>query len=374
MAKAKKINLGSEISGMLSNFLVKKLPRVSLIIPALNEEKRIAKVIIQAQKVPEIKEIVVVDDGSRDKTAKIAEELGTEVIKHHKNLGKGEALKTGISHSKGDILLFLDADLMNIEPKKIRALILPILKDKADFTKAIFTRARGRVTEFAVKPMMQVLYPENHKFKQPISGQFAGRKNFLEKIQIEPRWGIDISIFLDAIKQGQRVLEVNIGELIHKKSPDSEVAKMSSEVMETMLKKSGLLFSKHKILFLSDKTTFFNGFSEGSELFLKKLKEKKMKIVLITTKEPKTKYMEYFNCIKKVGPKSSPREIYNFAKKIAKKYDATLKDSVVIANRTGFDKLAEKTDMAFCFNHSPFLLKEKCKEITSLSEVLVFLE
>ena len=54
--------------------------------------------------------MVIVDDGSKDKTFKVAEKLGVNVIKHHKNLGKGEAIKTGISHTKEDIILFLDAD------------------------------------------------------------------------------------------------------------------------------------------------------------------------------------------------------------------------------------------------------------------------
>ena len=62
----------------------------------------------QAKKVREISEIIVIDDNSKDETKKVAEKLGVRVIKHHRNMGKGEAIKTGITHSNGDILLFLD--------------------------------------------------------------------------------------------------------------------------------------------------------------------------------------------------------------------------------------------------------------------------
>jgi glycosyltransferase involved in cell wall biosynthesis len=172
------MNLLSEIfSGISSIFIHKKTPSLSLIIPAYNEASRIGKVIKQSRLVEEISEIIVIDDGSKDGTDRVARELGIEVVKHHKNMGKGEALRTGIAHAKNDILLFLDADLSNMTPEKISALIRPILKNKADFTKASFTRSRGRATEFAIKPMMNLIYPDTD-FKQPISGQFAGRIDF----------------------------------------------------------------------------------------------------------------------------------------------------------------------------------------------------
>src|SRR3989338_4298988 len=114
MKRPQKGKLKSGILDFLSVFFSKKLPKTSLVIPAYNEEKTIAHVIKQAKLVKDISEIIVVDDGSKDRTSKIAKNLGVEVIKHHKNLGKGEALKTGISHARGTIILFLDADLKNI--------------------------------------------------------------------------------------------------------------------------------------------------------------------------------------------------------------------------------------------------------------------
>jgi len=353
--------------------LGKKIKKVSLVIPAFNEEKTIERVIKQARLVKEISEILVVDDGSKDKTSKIAEKLRVKVIKHHKNLGKGEAIKTGISHTKEDIILFLDADLKNITNKKIKALIRPIIKDKADFVKASFNLQRGRVTEFAVKPMMNVLYPET-KFKQPISGQFAGKRNFLKSIQIEPRWGIDISIVLDAIKYGQRVVEVDIGELKHKARNIEEKAQMSQEVIETIMKKIGYICSEHKMIIFSDKTLFSKIFSKRVKRYLEVLKSKKIKIFLITKNNIKTEFKDFFTEIKKIESKTSTRQILNIGKKLAKKYDSNLNETIVVANKSGFESLAKKSCLSFCFKISPKNLKENSEIISSLAEILMYLK
>jgi glycosyltransferase involved in cell wall biosynthesis len=372
-----RINTNREVHSSVLDFfdflLGKKTKKVSLVIPAFNEEKTIERVIKQAKLVKEISEIVVIDDGSKDKTSEIAKKLGVNVIKHHKNLGKGEAIKTGISHTKEDIILFLDADLKDITDKKIKALIRPIIKNKADFVKAGFNLKKGRVTELAVKPMMNVLYPETN-FKQPISGQFAGKRNFLKNIQIEPRWGIDISIVLDAIKQGQKVVEVDIGELKHKARTMEEKAQMSQEVMETIMKKIGYICSEHKIIIFSDKTLFSSIFSKRVKRYLEILKSKKIKIFLITKNNIKTEFKDFFTEIKEIKPKTSSRQILIIGKKLAKKYDSSLNETIVVANKSGFESLTKKSCLSFCFKRSPENLKENSEVISSLAEILMYLK
>jgi phosphoserine phosphatase len=141
----------------------------------------------------------------------------------------------------------LDADLRNITPAKIKRIIMPVLKDEVDVSRAGFRLARGRVTEIAVKPMMRILFPEVN-FNQPISGQVCAKKEFLEKVNLEDRWGVDIGILLDAIQAGQRIVEVNIGELEHKARTDQEKAEMAQQVMETMIEKAGLIRHKYKLI------------------------------------------------------------------------------------------------------------------------------
>ena len=368
------INILPEIfSGISSIFTHKKKPAVSLIIPAYNEAPRIKNVIKQAQLVEEIREIIVVDDGSNDGTDKVAEGLGVEVVKHHKNMGKGEALKTGIAYAKKEVLLFLDADLANMTPEKIRSLILPILRDKADFVKASFGLARGRVTEFAVKPIMRVLYPDEN-FNQPISGQFAGRKKFFENIKIEPEWGIDISILLDAIENKERILEVDLGELKHKGRPTDEKAEMSKQVMETILKRAGHLCDEHGMIVFSDKTIFSPIFSKKVLRFLEILKGKKIKIAILSKKNVDKKYREFFDDVKIVKDDYSGKKIASIVKSLAKKNDVKMESVVLAANRKNFEVVVGKVGLAYCFSNSNKKLQDKCEVVSSLAEILMYLK
>ena len=108
---------------------------ISVIIPVFNEEKTIMDIIKRVQDVDIEKEIIIVDDGSTDKTREILRNIkegNIRVIYHDKNLGKGGALKTGFSHAKGDIIIPQDADL-ELDPKEYHNLIEPILEGYRSF-------------------------------------------------------------------------------------------------------------------------------------------------------------------------------------------------------------------------------------------------
>src|SRR3989339_124443 len=228
--------------------------KISCIIPAFNEGSTIINVVKNVKKVKVINEIIVVDDGSTDNTYKYAKSQKVKVIKHAKNKGKGAAIKTGIANSKGDILLFLDADLYSISPKKITSILQPLENAEADFVKTSFTRARGRVTELVVKPLFNVIFPFI-KFNQPLSGQFAIKRELLGELRIDDKWGVDIQILLQLVKKGVRISEVDIGRLIHKKQSIENLAIMSEQVIKTILSELGIIANKHKlVLFDFDKT------------------------------------------------------------------------------------------------------------------------
>ena len=230
----------------------------SAIVPSYNEAKRFEKVISELLKIDELNELIFVDDGSTDGTAtkvkKYFKDRRFIYLKHKTNKGKGVALKTGLKKAKNEVVLFLDADLENINKSKILKIVEPVLKDEIDLARGSFILARGRVTEIAVKPMMKILFPDLY-FEQPISGQVCAKKTFLQKIDLESRWGVDIGILLDAIQMGQRIMEVNIGKLEHKGRTTQEKAEMAQEVLETMIKKAGLIQHKYKlIVFTLDNT------------------------------------------------------------------------------------------------------------------------
>lgn len=100
--------------------------RIVAIIPALNEEKNIAKVILRTR--PYVDQVIVCDDGSADMTFVIAEAVGAKVVKHSENLGKGEALKTlamEIMKLDPDVIVTLDGDGQH-DPEQIPMLLKPI--------------------------------------------------------------------------------------------------------------------------------------------------------------------------------------------------------------------------------------------------------
>ena len=215
----------------------KKYQKVSVIIPAYNEEDTVAIVVEVVKKVSFVDEIIVVNDGSSDNTETEAIKAGARVITHETNKGKGEALYTGYNEAECDIIAFIDADIYNLTSKKVEAMIKPILDGKTDITKTKFSRASGRVTELTAKPLLNFFFPEI-SFEQPLSGQFAARKEVLKRINFEKDYGVDVGIVIDADVLGISITEVDIGAIEHDSSPLADLNLMANEVVRTIINRA----------------------------------------------------------------------------------------------------------------------------------------
>ncbi len=108
---------------------------ISVIVPCYNEEKRILPIIKSLKLSPSVTEIIVVDDGSDKKSQKILSHLsGIKLITHPQNLGKAKALYHGLCASQGNIVVFVDSDLIGFTPRHLQLLVNPIIKHGYDLT------------------------------------------------------------------------------------------------------------------------------------------------------------------------------------------------------------------------------------------------
>lgn len=121
--------------------------KASAIIPAYNEEERIEKIIKCLLKAKYIGEIIVIDDGSKDKTSEIVKKFKkVRLIKNEKNIGKGASMDKGVKLSKNDVIFFCDADLVDFKPEHADEIILPVLLNQTD----MFIGMRGNFMQRTV--------------------------------------------------------------------------------------------------------------------------------------------------------------------------------------------------------------------------------
>ena len=202
---------------------------VTVVIPALNEAKRIASVVAYALADAATAEVVVVDDSSIDDTAALARAAGARVVTSTM-LGKGPSMHDGLQEARCDVVAYLDGDLAGLRPGIIGDLCAPILRNEADFVKARFGRGGGRVTELTAKPMLKVFFPELASFGQPLGGIIAARRSLLQQLHFEEGYGVDIGLLVDAHRNGARLAEVDIGSLEHDSQPLLDLTVMANEV------------------------------------------------------------------------------------------------------------------------------------------------
>ncbi len=210
--------------------------KVSVIIPAFNEEKNIANVINKAKKCKYVQEIIVVNNKSTDNTEKIAKNEGARVVECNSQ-GKGYAMEEGVRSAKNEVLVFLDADIADYTEDVVDRLIKPIIEKEIDFVKATFDREGGRITELVAKPLLKIVFPSMQAYQQPLSGMIAGKKSCFEKVEFEKDYGVDIGLLLDMSKKHVTIQEAYLGTLKNVSKDWRALEKMSTEVMKAILKR-----------------------------------------------------------------------------------------------------------------------------------------
>jgi len=240
----------------------KKNLKISLCLPTLNEEKTIAKEIIILKselmtRYPLLDEIIVVDSGSTDKTTEIARAYGadvylaTEILPRLEQFkGKGENLWKALYITKGDIIIYLDADIKNIHHRFAYGLLGPLLlNDHIKFVKAFYDRpiaigknkmrptGGGRVTELVIRPLFSLFFPDLTQLIQPLSGEYAGFREVFERIPFPIGYGVETSMNMDIYeKWGLEVMaQVDLDRRIHRNQDTKALGRMAFTILKTFI-------------------------------------------------------------------------------------------------------------------------------------------
>lgn len=175
------------------------------VIPAYNEEETLGEIIHVLNEVNLISRVVVISDGSTDETARVARQSGAEVIELQENVGKGGALQKGIERADAEIYLFLDGDLLGLQPRHVEDLLRPVYQGEAEMTLGIFESGR-RMTDLALQVAPY------------LSGQRAVHRTVLEAISglDTSRFGVEMALTRHIKTHDIKVQEVPLRNLSHR--------------------------------------------------------------------------------------------------------------------------------------------------------------
>jgi len=190
--------------------------RVVCAIPAYNEELTIASIVLLAKQY--VDEVIVIDDGSKDRTVELAKKAGAIVYKHKKNKGYGAAIKSCIEKAKqrnADILVILDADGQH-DPRDIPKLVEPIKDGEADLvigSRFITRQKMPKYRKFGIKiiNLFAKKFLTKKKISDTQSGFRAYSRKVLEALDLsDESMGVSLEILNEVVKKGFRIKEVPI--------------------------------------------------------------------------------------------------------------------------------------------------------------------
>ncbi|GAC66423.1 glucosyl-3-phosphoglycerate synthase [Gordonia soli] len=236
---------------------------VSVVLPALNEEETVADVIATIRPLVGslVDELIVLDSGSTDETAERARAAGARVISREEAVpgiepvrGKGEVLWRSIAATTGDLIAFVDSDLIDPDPMFVPKMLGPLLVDPAvHLVKGYYRRplrtggtqeanGGGRVTELVARPLLASQKPDLTAVLQPLGGEYAGTREMLSSVPFAPGYGVEIGLLIDTYDNYglAGIAQVNLGVRTHRNRPLVELGVMSRQIVGTLMRRCGL--------------------------------------------------------------------------------------------------------------------------------------
>jgi glucosyl-3-phosphoglycerate synthase len=229
----------------------------AVVIPARDEAPTVGHVVGTLRRtlldqVGLLDEVLVVDADSDDGTAEVARAAGARVVRQSEVLpdagswpGKGEALWKGLAATDADLLVFVDADIVDIGPRFVVGLLGPLLTDpEVAFTKATYDRpldlggevqptGGGRVTELLARPVLSAFWPELSWLAQPLSGEYAGRRGLLRSLPFVRGYGVELGLLVDILDGygSDAIAQVDLGRRVHDHQPLAALGRMAAEIL-----------------------------------------------------------------------------------------------------------------------------------------------
>ncbi|MFI6347821.1 glucosyl-3-phosphoglycerate synthase [Streptomyces sp. NPDC050560] len=228
---------------------------VSVVLPALDEEATVGAIVRTVRRELMgpgglVDELVVVDSGSRDRTARVAARAGARVVHRDGILpalpavpGKGEVLWRSLLVTGGDIVCFVDADLREFSADFVSGIVGPLLTDPGvQFVKAVYDRPLGsepgqggRVTELVARPLLNMHWPLLAGFVQPLGGEYAARRSLLERLPFPVGYGVELGLLVDALHTVglDALAQVDVGVRRHRHQDSQALGRMAAAIYRT---------------------------------------------------------------------------------------------------------------------------------------------
>ena len=242
--------------------------RVSVVLPALDEEATVGAIVaaivpLTRGENPLVDELVVVDSGSTDRTIEVASAAGARVVRRSDVLphlpplpGKGEVLWRSLAATTGDVIVFIDSDLVDFDPAFVPSLLGPILTEQdVALVKGFYRRplrletpdeesldhGGGRVTELLARPLIAALRPALSGVVQPLGGEYAATRALLESVPFAPGYGVEIGLLFDTYDRLglDGLAQVNLGVRKHRNRSLLQLGAMARQILGAALRRTG---------------------------------------------------------------------------------------------------------------------------------------